>query len=179
MGKSDLFARVILPLAVEGTFTYSVPGGLVDKISAGSRVLVSFGKKRIYTAIVQSLDSTPPEDFTPKPIMELLDPGPMVTGHQLRLWEWMSAYYLCTPGEVMRAALPSGLRPESESRVRINRSFDGGSRLDSQERLLYEVVKDQGEVTLGDLQIAGVGRDPAGILKQLVEKGAVEINEFV
>jgi primosomal protein N' (replication factor Y) len=179
MGKSDLFARVILPLAVEGTYTYSIPGVLREEISPGSRVLVGFGKKRIYSAIVHSLESHPPEGITPRPVLGLLDPGPMVTSRQLRLWEWMSSYYMCTMGEVMRAALPSGLRPESESRIRVNQSFDGVSRLDNQERLLYEVVKDEGEVTPGELEMAGVGKNPMGILKHLVEKGAVEINEFV
>jgi len=179
MEKSALYARVILPLAVEGTYTYSVPAGLVDTISAGSRVLVGFGKKRIYTAVVHSLDDAPPDGFTARPILELLDNRPMVTPHQIKLWEWMASYYMCTPGEVMRAALPSGLRPDSESRVRINPSFDRAGRLDSREMLLYEVVKDEGEITLGDLEAAGVGKDPAAILKLLVEKGAVEINEFV
>ena len=179
MGKNGIFARVILPLAVEGTFTYQVPPDLREKVLPGSRVLVEFGKKRVYSAVVHTLESAPPEGITPKSILEVLDPLPLVTSRQLMLWDWMASYYLCTRGEVMRAALPSGLRPESESKVRINRSFDRTTSLDQQERLLYEVVMDEGEVTLGDLEMAGVGKNPAEILKRLVEKGAVEINEFV
>jgi len=179
MSGTDLFARLILPLAVEGTYTYSVPESLVERISSGSRVLVSFGKKRIYSAIVHSLSEEPPNGFTPKSIMEVLDEKTLITKQQLQLWDWMSSYYMCTPGEVMRAAIPSGLRPESESRVRINIGYEDGGKLDRHERLLYEVVKDQGEVTLGDLDMAGVAKNPLSILKRLVEKGAVEINEFV
>jgi primosomal protein N' (replication factor Y) len=179
MSGTDLFAHVILPLAVEGTFTYVVPESLTEKIFPGSRVLVSFGKKRIYTAIVHSLHNTPPDGFTPKPIMDVLDEKPVVSSQQIQLWDWMSSYYMCTPGEVMRAALPSGLRPESESRVRISVSYEDDGELDRHERLLFEVIKDQGELTLGDLDVTGITKNPLSILKRLVEKGAVEINEFI
>ena len=68
---------------------------------------------------------------------------------QIQLWDWMSSYYMCNPGEVMRAALPSGLRPESESKVRFNPHYEDDRVLDSYERLLLEVVKDEGEVSMG------------------------------
>ncbi|MGW8315848.1 MAG: primosomal protein N' family DNA-binding protein, partial [Bacteroidales bacterium] len=172
--------QVILPLAVEGTFTYSVPASLAEKIAVGCRVLVPFGKKRIYSAVVRSLDEPPPEGVAPKFLSDLLDDTPVVSPVQLQLWDWMASYYMCTMGEVMRAALPSGLRPESESRVRANNIFgEKGIMLSPPERLLYEVVKDQGELTLKDLELAGIPGNPVGILKRLVEKGAVEINEFV
>jgi primosomal protein N' (replication factor Y) len=179
MSTGKIFARVILPLAVEGTFTYTVPESIRDLVSPGSRVLVSFGKRRIYTAIVHSLGSDPPEGFVPKPLLDVLDDKALVGLPQLQLWAWMSDYYMCHPGEVMRAAIPSGLRPESESKVRINTDYVDQGDLDSFERLLLEVVRDQGEVTLGDLQLTGISKNPMRILKQLVEKGAVELNEFV
>ncbi len=179
MTGENLFARVILPLAVEGTFTYAVPDTLRDRVSPGSRVLVSFGRKRIYTAIIQSMGSEPPEGFVPKPLLDVLDEKPLVGSPQLQLWDWMCDYYMCNPGEVMRAAIPSGLRPESESRLRINTGYVDEGELDSFERLLLEVVRDQGEVILGDLQLSGISKNPMRILKQLVEKGAVELNEFI
>ncbi len=179
MTGQDRFAQVILPLAVEGHFTYSVPEPLLKRIAPGSRVLVSFGKKRIYSAIVKSLHAEFSWDFNPKPVLDLLDDYPMVRESQLQLWEWMSAYYMCTTGEVMRAALPSGLRPESESRIRISSSYEDRGELDRHERLLFEVVREEGEVTPGDLQMAGVARNTLTVLKRLVEKGAVEINEFM
>jgi primosomal protein N' (replication factor Y) len=142
-------------------------------------VLVSFGKKRVYSAIVYELHHNPPEGFTPKLILEILEEGAIVSGEQLQLWEWMSSYYMCSLGEVMSAALPSGLRPESESRVRLNPKYEDDSVLDSYERLLLEVVKDEGEVSIGDLQVSGITKNPMTILKHLVERGAVEINEFI
>ena len=120
MSGPDLYAQVILPLAVEGFYTYQVPEALKARIVPGSRVLVPFGKKRIYSAIVRSIQKESPEGFQAKRIRDLLDEAPLVSADQLALWDWISAYYMCTPGEVMRAAIPSGLRPESESRVRYN-----------------------------------------------------------
>jgi len=179
MSQSDLYAQVILPLAVEGFYTYMVPEALKEGLMIGSRVLVPFGKKRIYSAIVHSIQEESPEGFQAKLILDLLDDSPLVSREQLALWDWISAYYMCTPGEVMRAALPSGLRPESESRVQFNFRYEDEQVLDQHLRLLLEVVKEQGEVCIGDLQLAEVSRNPVKLLKQLVEMGAVEINEFV
>jgi len=179
MSGPDHYASVILPLAVEGFYTYKIPESLQGQVFPGSRVLVSFGKKRLYTAIVHSIQEEAPEGFQAKAILDLLDDFPLVGSEQLALWDWIAAYYMCTSGEVMRAALPSGLRPESESRVRYNHRYEDDLILDQRERLLLEVVKDQGEVTIGDLQLAEIAGNPLNLLKGLVERGAVEINEFV
>ncbi|MCP4313543.1 MAG: primosomal protein N' [Bacteroidetes bacterium] len=179
MSTTPRYAEVIVPLAVAGIFTYAIPEDLLGKLNPGKRVLVSFGKRRIYSAVVHSLISESPADFTPKEILEILDDTPHVRPTQLQLWDWMSSYYMCRLGEVMRAALPSGLRPESESRVGVCADFEDDGSMDSHERLLYEVVKDQGEVTIGDLEMTGISERPMKILKKLIEKGAVEINESV
>jgi len=179
MAGSNLYAQVILPLAVQGMYTYAVPESFQKKISRGSRVLVSFGKKRMYSAIVYALHHQAPEEFKPKKILDLLDEDPVVGEEQLQLWDWMSSYYMCSLGEVMRAAMPSGLRPESESKVRPNPQYKDDRVLDSYERLLLEVVKDEGEVSIGNLQLSGITKNPMTILKHLVERGAVEINEFI
>ena len=179
MTGSDLYVKVILPLAVEGYYTYLVPESLQAQVVPGSRILVSFGRKRIYSALVHSIQVEAPVGFEAKMILDVLDESPLVSAEQLALWDWIAAYYMCTPGEVMRAALPSGLRPESESKVQYNYRYEDETVLDQHERLLLEVVKDQGELTIGDLQLADVAADPLKVLKRLVEKGAVEINEFV
>lgn len=179
MSDNPHYAEVIIPLAVEGVFTYAIPEHLSGDVVPGIRVLVSFGKRRIYSAVIRSISQVPPEGFKPKEILEILDEYPFVRSTQLQLWDWMSAYYMCRPGDVMRAALPSGLRPESESKVRICQDFEDDGSLDSHERLLFEVVKDQGEVTIGDLEMTGISQRPLKILKQLIEKGGVELNEKV
>lgn len=174
-----LYAEVVIPLGVEGVFTYALSGELRSKVGPGSRVLLPFGKRRIYTGIVKSIVESAPEDFKPKDILEVLDDIPFVLGEQLQLWEWMCAYYMCKPGDVLRAALPSGLRPESQSKVRLAAEFEDDGSLDSHERLLLEVIRDQGELSMADLELSGISERPLKILKQLVEKSAVEINEKV
>ena len=119
-----MFVEVILPLPIYSTFTYSVPAEMESRLSVGSRVLVQFGRKKFYTAVVSSFRTYPPSDYEVKPIVELLDPVPVVRFPQLKLWEWVAEYYLCSPGEVMRAALPSGLKPESETTVTLNTDFE-------------------------------------------------------
>ena len=179
MPPSPSYARVIIPLAVEGAYTYSIPDHLSGKIRPGLMVLVPFGKRRIYTGVIREAAEAHELDVTPKEILELLDDQPMVLPAQLQLWDWMSSYYMCQPGEIMRAALPSGLRPESESRVSVSPGYDDDGSMDPQERLLFEVIRDQGEVSMGDLQLTGISRSPLGILKKLVERGAVELNERI
>lgn len=173
------FAEVILPLAVEGTYTYAIPENLHTLEGPGYRVLVPLGKKKIYTGVIAGFSQAPPENVVPRQILDVLDDEPLVTSHQLQLWQWMASYYMCSLGEVMRAALPSGLRPGSESRARLSPSYRDKGELDHHERLLFEVLRDEGEVSLGQLKVTGIGRNPLTVLKHLTEKGAVEIDEFV
>ena len=100
---STLYAQVIVPLPMENTFTYRVPATLADSISQGSRVIIQFGAKRFYTGIVTGISPVPPPpDVMVKDIVLSLDTTPVVRPWQIRFWEWMSSYYLCTIGEVYR-----------------------------------------------------------------------------
>ncbi len=118
-----MFADVILPLPLPGTFTYSIPAEMERTILPGCRVTVPFGNKKSYTALVVTLHDKKPEEYEVKEIKELLDETPIVTSIQTRLWEWISRYYLCSLGDIYKAAIPQGLkgefRPRTEQRVRI------------------------------------------------------------
>ena len=118
-----MFAEVILPLPLYSSFTYLIPPEMEENISIGSRVLVQFGRKKFYTGIV-SLIHNEKRDYEIKPITEILDPTPVLRYPQLNLWRWISEYYLCSEGEVMKAAIPTGLKPESETFVALNDDFD-------------------------------------------------------
>jgi len=179
MVKHAGYARLTVPLAVEGTFTYVIPTGLREHVVPGMRVLVPFGKRRIYTAIVLELTESLPEGVQAREILECLDEQAFIPPHQLQLWSWMWSYYMSTPGEVMRAALPSGLRPESESKVRISPDFEDQGEMDAPQRLLHEVVRDEGELSMAEVELTGIAGSPLKVLKQLVDLGAVELNEFV
>ncbi|MDE6058226.1 MAG: primosomal protein N', partial [Muribaculaceae bacterium] len=119
-----MLIQVILPLPLQGTFTYGVPDDVRDMVGIGTRVLVQFGRKKYYTAIVAGIDQTPPKSYEVKEIMAVLDPHPALRYPQLKFWEWISDYYLCSVGEVMKAALPTGLKTESERVVTLHPQFD-------------------------------------------------------
>ena len=103
------YVDVILPLPLQETFTYALPHNCETPPQVGCRVVVPFGSRKQYTAIVARLHSeTPP--YPTKPISEVLDATPVVLPEQMRLWQWISGYYLCSLGDVFKAALPSGLK---------------------------------------------------------------------
>lgn len=108
-----MYADVILPLPLTDLYTYSVPADLKYKIEVGCRVMVPFGRKRYYTAIVKSIHNNPPENFEAKDIYTLIDSRPVVDENQLKLWEWISFYYITPLGEVYKTALPSSLKSDN------------------------------------------------------------------
>lgn len=111
------FVDVILPLAAKGKYTYSIPVHLSDKVIAGTRAVVQFGNKKVYTGIVSECHNNPPAVSNLREIISVPDNGPLINEMQLRLWGWISDYYMCTPGEVMKAAVPSALFPEGNVSV--------------------------------------------------------------
>src|SRR6185312_2278068 len=121
--RETLFVEVILPLAIAKNYTYRVPFQLNDTIAVGKRVVVQFGKSKLYTAIVASVGNRSPDKYEAKYILDILDDRPVVTDRQLHFWQWLSDYYLCYMGEVMNAALPSALKLASETKVVLNKEF--------------------------------------------------------
>lgn len=122
-GRKTRFAEVLLPVPIPRFFTYRIPLNLNDHIKPGQRVIVQFGDRKIVTALVFDVHENPPKDFEVKSILELLDDFPTVNNLQLQLFQWMAAYYMCSLGEVMNAALPAGLKLSSESMVQLHPAF--------------------------------------------------------
>ncbi|MCU0393793.1 MAG: primosomal protein N' [Thermoflexibacter sp.] len=121
--KVTFFADVILPVPVEGRFTYRIPAELNEKVKEGARVVVNFGKRRVLTGIVMRVHQEASLTHQAKYLLELLDEIPIVNPSQLRFWEWIADYYMCYLGEVMNVALPSGLKLSSLSKVQLNPNF--------------------------------------------------------
>ena len=121
------YADVILPVPLAGMFTYSVPDGA--EVGVGQRVLVNFGRNKTYMGIVARMHNQKPEGYEVKPIAQVMEPEPIVTDTQLRLWQWIADYYMSPIGEVYKAALPSGLkaedgyRPKTELHIRLSPKF--------------------------------------------------------
>ncbi|MCU0474094.1 MAG: primosomal protein N' [Bacteroidales bacterium] len=108
------FADIILPVAVKGSFTYSIPDEFSDDVKPGMRVLVRFGNRKIYSGIICKLHNVAPDLKNIRPIMELADTVQIANERQLAHWRWISDYYLCSRGEVMNAAVPSAFFPEGD-----------------------------------------------------------------
>ncbi|MDE7410536.1 MAG: primosomal protein N' [Paramuribaculum sp.] len=125
-----LYAEVILPLPLNTRFTYRVSEEHASRIKIGSRVIVPFGVKKFYTAIVTALTRVKPEGFEVKEINMLLDENPVVIRPQIQLWDWVADYYMCAVGDVMKAALPAGLKVESETFVSLAPDFDEDRSVD-------------------------------------------------
>ncbi|MCD4745344.1 MAG: primosomal protein N' [Bacteroidales bacterium] len=173
-----LFADVLLPLPVSGLFTYRVPYDMNDSIIVGQRVVVQFGKKKIYTAIVTKIHQNPPANNYVKYISSILDIQPLVNHIQLKFWDWISEYYMCTKGEVMNVALPSALKLASESKIVLNPDFnDNFDLLNEKEYLIAEALSIQKTLTITEVAEIVDQKKIIHLIKTLIEKGVVLVEE--
>jgi primosomal protein N' (replication factor Y) (superfamily II helicase) len=178
MERTVLFADVVLPLAVDGTFTYRVPLELNDDVAVGKRVVVQFGQKKVYAALVFKIHTKAPEHYTVKYILGVLDSRPVVFESQYRLWEWMSFYYHATLGEVMNAALPSAFKLASETQVILNPDFDGDfSVLSDTEYLITEALTLRNILSLTEITKITGQLKTFNLIKSLIEKGVILVEE--
>ena len=127
---SAKYVDVLLPLAMPAPLTYVLPASLAAEVTVGSRVVVPLGKRKQYAGLVIRLhNEAPAGSYDVRPIVEVVDTTPLLLPEQWKLWEWISLYYICTPGEVMKAALPAGLKLESEMCVSRAADFDPSTPL--------------------------------------------------
>jgi primosomal protein N' (replication factor Y) (superfamily II helicase) len=174
-----LYADLILPLPLPGVFTYSVPSLLQEEVSAGKRVLVQFGKRKIYSAVVSRVHDLEPADYATRDILSVLDDGPLVLPVQLDFWNWIATYYMCTPGEVLKAALPSGLKLESETRLVLNPLYTEKDRLGRKEAGVLALLEGRPYSTISELSAAAGGMPVYPVVRTLIEKKAVMAEESV
>lgn len=174
------YAEVLLPLPLTGFFTYKVPDMMAEAIRPGCRVVVPFGRTKFYTGIVAGLTPRRPEGFETKEISQLLDSEPIVRHPQMKFWEWIADYYLCSAGEVYRAAVPAGLKLESETVVEVNPDFeeDPGDRLSERDLLVMNAVRRvPKKATLAAVARDTGFRNTSAIVARLVERDALMVSE--
>ena len=180
-GRKTFFAEVLLPVPVPRLFTYRIPLNLNDKIKIGQRAIVQFGDRKIVTGLIFNIHEQAPKDFEAKYILELLDDFPAVNEVQLRLFQWIADYYMCTLGEVMNAALPAGLKLSSESMVQIHPAFsleDSTHHFSEKEVMLLQRLAG-GTMTYTEIsRFLGV-KFIFSILKSLASKEAIILFEEV
>lgn len=178
MSRITLFAEVLLPLPVPGTFTYRIPLEMNNEVQPGKRVVVQFGKKKIYTGLVKLIHRKVPTEYTPKYILSILDPAPVVNELQFRFWDWIADYYMCHPGEVMNAALPSALKLASETRIVQHPDFDGKTdHLNEKEYLVAEAIDIQKTLTVSEVSRIVEYKKVIPLIKNLIEKKVVLVEE--
>lgn len=172
------FADVILPLPLENKYTYKIPSDLEKVVVAGCRVIVHFGMKRFYTAIVAEVYERPPQtSYEIKEIYAVLDATPILRRPQLRFWQWISNYYLCKLGDVYKAALPAGLKIESETSVILNSDFEAEVPLKPNEQSVLYALEEKNKLTVSEIEKKTGLRNIVSIIASLVNKNAVKVNE--
>ncbi|MBB6003384.1 primosomal protein N' [Arcicella rosea] len=174
-----LFADVIVPVAVPNTFTYRVPREYAASITTGLRVIVQFGKTKVVTAVIARIHNKPPEKYQAKYILEVLDDAPLVNTKQIELFYWIADYYMCTVGEVLNIALPSGLKISSLSKVQFNPEFDQPALLTERETEIIEELKKHQSLNYDELARFAEVKNVYHIIKSLIQKKAVIVFEEV
>lgn len=174
------FINVIIPLPIERHFTYSVSPAEADFLVPGMRVAVPFGKSKIYTGIVSLVHDRAPEIYEAKPIEQILDEQPVVTARQLKFWKWLAEYYMCSEGEVLKAAIPSAFLLESETIVQLVKDMvvDEDS-LKDEEFLLLEALQRQSSLKIGEIVQILDKKTVLPVINALVEKKVVVVNQEI
>lgn len=171
-----LTANIILPFPLNDTYTYYVPQAMEDNICVGQRVIVSFGAKRFFTGIVYSLgEASNVADL--KPIAEIIDNKPIVSQNQLLYWRRLADYYICSLGDIMRLALPSALRLQSDTMVIINEEITPDN-LSDKESFVYSILQNENGLKINDLAKQCDFR-PLPVLRTLFERNIVHFDETI
>ena len=196
-----MFADVILPVPLDGFFTYSVPQHLTEQVRVGVRVLVPFGRNKTYVGIAAEIHHWAPEGYLVKDILQVLDVSPILLDSQLKLWRWIADYYMSPIGEVYKAALPSGLkaedgyRPKTELYIRLTPQFRQEAALHVALNMLQRAPKQQAAF-IDFLHLSEIDQEPEGegiavtrdellnaghtlpTINQLVKRGMLETYEL-
>ncbi|WP_339916427.1 replication restart helicase PriA [Yeosuana marina] len=174
------FIDVILPIPLEKLFTYSITAAEADFLSKGMRVSVPFGKSKIYTGIVFNIHTNEPKVYEAKEIHQILDETPIVNVKQLELWQWIASYYMCTLGDVMRAALPNAFILESETSIVLNtKKILNDNELRDDEFLVYEALQHQSSLKIHDITNILDKKNVLPVIKRLIDKDAIFIEEEI
>ncbi len=174
------YAQIVLPLNLKGSFTYKIPEELQPEIRIGMRVLVPFGGKKIYTGIVFELHDNTPESFVAKEVISILDDKPIVPHEQIRFWNWLSEYYLCSLGEIYRFAFPSSLKLESETYLKLKPHITVDfENLDVNEMYLIQALEIRQLINLTDIEAFIPKKDIIKTINSLIDLQYIEIDEKI
>lgn len=174
------FIDAILPIPLKQTFTYSVNKDEAAFLRPGMRVAVPFGKSKVYTGIVFRIHQKAPAGYETKAIDHILDETAIITPQQLQHWQWLAHYYMCSLGEVVKAALPSAFLLESETIIKLSGEKDTEDQnLSDEEFLVIEALQHQSSLHINDVRAILDKKRVLPIIQKLIAKGMVKVEETV
>lgn len=177
--RETLFVEVILPLSLAKNYTYRVPFDLNEQVAIGKRVVVQFGKHKIYTALIATITKLPPTVYEAKYIIDIIDHEPVITATQLKFWTWMTQYYMCNEGDVMSAALPASLKLASETILVLRDDFNEETLLTEKEEIIISTLKKQKKLTVNDVSKLLGQKTIYPIINHLLDKELILVAEEV
>ncbi len=178
--RETLFVEVILPLSLSKNYIYRVPFELNEEVAPGKRVIVQFGKNKIYTALIRSITTNAPQVYAAKYIIDVIDEYSVVNDKQFEFWQWMSTYYMCNEGEIMTAALPAGLKLASETIIVLKEHADIETvAINEKEKVILEFLKKQEKLTIGEISKILGQKTVIPLVKSLMSKDLVYVAEEV
>jgi len=174
------FIDVLLPIPLQQAFTYHVTEEQTHLLEIGMRVAIPFGKTKIYTGIVIKQHKDAPPAYETKSIDQILDNAPIVNLFQLKHWQWIASYYMCSMGEVMRAALPNAFLLESETIISlVSKEERNDTKLSDDEFLVYEALQHQSSLHINDIRSILDRKNVVKVIQRLLEQGIIEVQEEV
>ncbi|WP_372801524.1 primosomal protein N' [Lutibacter sp.] len=168
-----------MPIPLQKLFTYKITVAEASFLKKGMRVAVEFGKSKIYTALVYRIHTEAPVGYEAKDIYQILDEIPIVNETQITHWEWIANYYMCSLGEVFRAALPSAFLLESETAILLQQGFIDEKSLTNEEFLVFEALQHQPQLSIHQIIQILDKKKVFPIIKQLIEKKVIVVKEQI
>ena len=181
--SNDYYVDLILPIPIRQLFTYKVPELLMEECIPGKRAVVQFGKKKVYSAVIRNVHQNKPSAFQAKEILNIIDDQPIIDQNQFEFWDWMADYYMCSLGDVYKAALPAGLRLESNTNISYNNElFENDEEVENlsfteKETLILDSLQTSKSLTLNDINDILSLKNSLSHIKSLYDKGAIKIQE--
>lgn len=177
--KMTYFVDVLLPLPVAALFTYRVPVEMESLMSFGKRVIVPFGRSKLYAALIVRVHTDPPQAIA-KYVLDVVDTRPVISEKQYALWQWIADYYMCTLGEVMACALPSALKLASETKIKLRADYDGDlTILNPHELQIVEALAHRETMTVDEVAKLVQVQKIISIIKSLVDKKVILTDEEI
>ncbi len=176
MENQNKYADLIIPVPLPKLFTYKIPKELVADCEIGKRAIIQFGKKKIYTGVIKNIHSDKP-DYETKDIISIIDNHPIINEFQFKFWDWIAEYYMSTLGEIYKAALPAGLKLESETNIILNSDADY-SDISEKEEFIIGLLTNEDSLPVSKLE-KETDFNVLPIIKKLIDKEIVTAEEWI